>query len=191
MTVDRFHPLSDPARAPESGSKETAVVPNRLDHLRSALLRFFRRKIGNTSEAEDLTQDVLLRALLHTNWDVPEQAKGYVFRIAVNCWRDRSRRLRAHGINIRWDEAPEEIEETGAQNSPEHVLVVREELDQVAAALEQLSVRTRTVLMLIKLEQMRIATVAEMLGISKSAVNKHLARGLAHLAEFRKRQEGL
>lgn len=185
MTVDSS------SQAAEPGADPAPTAPDRLDHLRPALLKFFQRKLGSTAEAEDLTQDVLLRALLHTHWKTPEQVKGYVFRIAVNCWRDRGRRVRAHGTSIRWDEAPEEIKETGAQNSPECALVVREELDQVAAALEQLSVRTRTVLVLIKLEQMRIATVAEMLGISRSAVNKHLARGLAHLAELRKHQEGL
>lgn len=168
------------------------VGRNLLDQLRPALLKYFQRKIGTTAEAEDLTQEVLLRALLHTDWQKPERARGYIFRIAVNCWRDRRRRLRAHGTNVRWEEAAEEaFEDAGAHNSPESVLEVREELDQVAAALDGLSLRTRTVLMLIKLEQMRIATVAEMLGISVSAVNKHLARGLEHLAQVRKRQEGL
>jgi DNA-directed RNA polymerase specialized sigma24 family protein len=40
-------------------------------------------------------------------------------------------------------------------------------------------------MMLIKLEQMKVATVAEMLGISVSAVNKHLSKGVAHLARLR------
>jgi DNA-directed RNA polymerase specialized sigma24 family protein len=44
-----------------------------------------------------------------------------------------------------------------------------------------MNVRTRTVLMLIELEDMRTATVAEMLGISVSAVDKHLAKGIAQL----------
>jgi DNA-directed RNA polymerase specialized sigma24 family protein len=52
-----------------------------------------------------------------------------------------------------------------------------------------MNARTRTVLMLIKLEQMRIATVAEMLGISVSAVGKHLAKGIAQLAALRKQQD--
>jgi DNA-directed RNA polymerase specialized sigma24 family protein len=46
---------------------------------------------------------------------------------------------------------------------------------------------TRAVVILIKLEQMKAATVAEMLGISVSAVNKHLANAVAHLSALRKR----
>jgi RNA polymerase sigma factor, sigma-70 family len=174
-----------PTPAGPANDDNARIVPQ----LRPALLQYFRRKTGNTTEAEDLTQEVLLRALLHTTWKTPEQAKGYIFRIAINYWRDRKRRAATHGISTEWNEITGQA--LGTQNPPECVLVVREELDQVAAALEELNVRTRTVLMLIKLEQMRIASVAEMLGISVSAVNKHLARGLAHLAQLRKSQEGL
>jgi DNA-directed RNA polymerase specialized sigma24 family protein len=54
-----------------------------------------------------------------------------------------------------------------------------------------MNMRTRTVVMLIKLEQMKVATVAEMLGISTSAVGKHLAKGIAQLAALREEQERL
>lgn len=155
--------------------------------MRPALVKYFKRKSGSAVEAEDLAQDVLVRALTHATWESPEQAKGYIFRAAVNRWRDRRRRLQTHGTSVVWDEAS--AGEAGVGNPPECVLIVREELNQLAQALEGLNIRTRTVLMLIKLEKMRIASVAEMLGISVSAVNKHLAKGLARLAELRREQE--
>ena len=159
--------------------------------MRPALVKYFRRKTGNPVEAEDLAQDVLLRALAHPNWKTQDQAKGYIFRTAVNRWRDNLRRQRIRGTVIAWDEdSPEHAEEdTGSENLPERVLIAGEELNQVVRALEAMNVRTRAVLMLIKLEQMRIATVAEMLGISVSAVAKHLAKGIAQLAALRKQQD--
>lgn len=156
--------------------------------MRPALMKYFRRKTRSAAEAEDLTQDVLVRALTHANWHSPDQAKGYIFRIAVNCWHDRQRRLRTRIPPVAYDER-EEIERAAVENPPETVLIVREQLIQVVRALEAMSERTRSVLMLIKLEQMRAAAVAEMLGISESAVNKHLAKGLARLAELRKQQD--
>ena len=155
--------------------------------MRPALLQYFRRKTGSAAEAEDLTQDVLVRALTHASWQSPEQAKGYIFRIAVNCWHDRQRRLQVRGNAVAFDEL--RPEQTGVEQPPESALMVREQLLQVVQALEGMSQRTRAVLMLIKLEQMRAAAVAEMLGISESAVNKHLAKGLARLAALRKRQD--
>jgi RNA polymerase sigma factor (sigma-70 family) len=161
--------------------------------MRPALVKYFKRKTGNPTEAEDLAQDVLLRVLAHPNWETRDQAKGYIFRTAVNRWRDSLRRRRIRGPTIAWEEAsPERANENaGVENSPERVLIVGEELNQVVRALEGMNVRTRTVLMLIKLEQMRVATVAEMLGISVSAVAKHLAKGIAQLAELRKQQDRL
>jgi len=162
-----------------------------VSEMRPALVKYFKRKTGNPVEAEDLAQDVLLRALLHPNWKTQDQAKGYIFRTAINRWRDSLRRRRIRGATIAWDEASAERsgENTRVENSPERVLIVGEELNQVVQALEGMNVRTRTVLMLIKLEQMRVATVAEMLGISASAVAKHLAKGIAQLATLRKQQD--
>ena len=162
-----------------------------VSEMRPALVKYFKRKTGSPVEAEDLAQDVLLRALTHPNWKTHDQAKGYIFRTAVNRWRDSLRRQRIRGAVIAWDEAsPEHANaNTGSENPPERVLIAGEELNQVVQALEGMNARTRTVLMLIKLEQMRIATVAEMLGISVSAVGKHLAKGIAQLATLRKQQD--
>jgi RNA polymerase sigma-70 factor (ECF subfamily) len=162
--------------------------PGLVAQMRPALVRYFKRKTGNAVEAEDLTQDVLVRVLAHANWKTPSEAKGYIFRTAINRWHDRYRRNGAHGTSVAWNE--EEIGELGTQNPPERVVIVMEELGQIARALEEMNVRTRTVLMLIRLEQMKAAAVADMLGISLSAVNKHLAKGIARLAELRRREDG-
>jgi RNA polymerase sigma factor (sigma-70 family) len=161
-----------------------------VSEMRPALVKYFKRKTGNPAEAEDLAQDVMLRALTHPNWKTHDQAKGYIFRTAVNRWRDSLRRRRIRGAVIAWDESSSEHvnENYGSENLPERVLIAGEELHQVVRALEGMNVRTRTVLMLIKLEQMKVATVAEMLGISVSAVGKHLAKGIAQLAALRQQQ---
>jgi RNA polymerase sigma-70 factor (ECF subfamily) len=162
-----------------------------VSEMRPALVQYFKRKTGNPAEAEDLAQDVLLRSLAHPNWKTADQAKGYIFRTAVNRWRDSLRRQRIRGVTVAWDEVSREHanENRRGENLPERVLIAGEELNQVVRALEGMNVRTRTVLMLIKLEQMRVATVAEMLGISASAVAKHLAKGIAQLAALRKQQD--
>jgi RNA polymerase sigma-70 factor (ECF subfamily) len=182
LTLGAFAMSANPDK-PVDGASLTA-------HMRPSLVKYFKRKTGSAVEAEDLAQDVLVRVLTHASWKSPEEAKGYIFRAAVNRWRDRRRRQGTHGTTVAWDEeADEELQAAGAQSAPECVLMVREELDQTLTALEQLNERTRTVLILIKFEQMKVATVAQMLGISLSAVNKHLAKGLAQLAELRRQQD--
>ena len=150
--------------------------------LRPALVKYFLRKCGNAAEAEDLAQDVLLRTLTHAAWESAEQAKGYIFRAAVNRWHDRQRRRATHGHSVEWDDAaPFALDE---EKSPERVLVGEEELQQVITALETLSERTRDIFMLIRVERMRQAEVAALFGISVSAVEKHYAKALAQLGHF-------
>jgi RNA polymerase sigma factor (sigma-70 family) len=165
----------------------SADSPLLAAEMRPALVKYFQRKTGNATEAEDLAQDVLVRALKHADWQSSEEARGYIFRAAVNRWHDHVRRRRTHGIQVPLDALAEQ--DCGVESPPERVLVAREELHQIARVLETLNPRTRTVLMLIRFEQMKAASVAEMLGISVSAVNKHLATALASLAEARKRDE--
>jgi RNA polymerase sigma factor (sigma-70 family) len=171
---------SDPA--PPLDSADNALL---VAQMRPALVKYFKRKCGSAAEAEDLTQDVLLRALARGSWHSPEQARGYVFRAAVNRWRDRNRRMLVHGATIHWDDSAAYA--TDEETSPEDVLVIEQQLHGVAQALLELSERTRDVFMLIRLEQMKQADIARMLGISVSAVEKHLARALAHLARHASR----
>jgi RNA polymerase sigma-70 factor (ECF subfamily) len=172
----RFKPLPD--------------EPGLVAQMRPALIKFFLRRTGSSAEAEDLAHDVIANAFTHAAGKTPEEAKGYIFRAAINRWRDRHRRLQARGRSVPWSEAVESAERRfEADNTLERRFIVNEELDQIAQALEELSVRTRSVLMLIRLENLKIATVAQMLGISVSAVNKHLSKGMAHLAEVRKKQD--
>jgi RNA polymerase sigma-70 factor (ECF subfamily) len=151
--------------------------------MRPALVAYFRRKSGSGAEAEDLAQDVLVRALSHAQWRDAEEAKGYIFRSAVNRWADYLRRRRSHGVVLPWNE--ESAIAAGAGSPPERVLLAREELELVAQLLEHLPERTRTILILTKYEKLTAASIAQMLGISVSAVTKHLANAIAALAAFR------
>lgn len=148
--------------------------------LRPALVKFFQRRCANASEAEDLAQDVIVRVLAHSRWSSQDEAKGYIFRTAANRWHDRRRRQLSHGKEVDWnDEVARGLDE---ENSPERVFVIKEELRRVAAALQELNERTRDVFVLHRLERLKQAEIAEMLGISISSVEKHMLKALAHLA---------
>ena len=167
--------------AAELQDSATHVAP-----LRPALVKYFLRKCGNAAEAEDLAQDVLVRALGKAQWESAEQAKGYIFRIAVNRWHDRNRRGLTHGVAVEWDDSASfaQAEET----SPERVLSNEQELHAVVAALQELGERTRDVFMLFRLEQMKHGEIAQLFGISVSAVEKHVSKAVAHLARHAARQ---
>jgi RNA polymerase sigma-70 factor (ECF subfamily) len=142
-------------------------------------VKYFKRKCGNATEAEDLAQDVLERVIRYSRWDSPEQAKAYIFRVAVNCWHDHSRRTWRRGAMVEWDDAAAFA--GNEETSPERVLNGEQELHVVVAALQELGERTRDVFMLDRLEHMKHAEIATLFGISVSAVEKHVAKAVAHL----------
>lgn len=148
--------------------------------MRPALVRFFRRRCSNLSEAEDLAQEVLLRGLSSTRSTSAEHIKAYIFRSAINLWRDRERRRKVLvSAEMAWDD---KVELQAAEEIPlERVLLSEEELLRVQQALLELSERTRDIFMLHRLEHLSYDAIGRMLGISVSAVEKHISKALAHL----------
>src|ERR1700704_1718057 len=61
------------------------------------LMSFFLRRLKDRSQAEDLTQDGLLRGLRASQRDAIENAESYVFKAAVNLLRDQGRRTLRSG----------------------------------------------------------------------------------------------
>jgi RNA polymerase sigma factor (sigma-70 family) len=152
-----------------------------LTQMRPALVRFFYRRCKNSAQAEDLAQDVIVRMLGSAQWTTIDQAKGYIFRTAANLWRDQTRRRIARGgAEVSWDE--NSVVGISDGIPIERVLLSEEALHRVSEALLQLTERTRDVFVLSRLEQTKYVDIAKMLGVSVSAVEKHMIRALAHLA---------
>lgn len=146
---------------------------------RPALISFFVRRVHSQAEAEDLTQEVLIRLLELSNQQVAN-TPAYIFKIATNLVRDRARRQSVRDNWVAELLAGDELQEVDWQD-PQRLLQGRETLKRVAAALGELSERTRDILLLFRLERMRKRDIAESMGISVSAVDKHLIRATAHL----------
>ena len=153
-----------------------------IAQVRPALVRFFQRRCRNISRAEDLAQEVIVRTLGRAGLTSPEQARGYIFRAAANLWRDQQRReSRFVSPEVGWED---ETALNVSEGVPlERALVGEEELYCVNAALLELSERTRDIFVLHRLEQMKYADIARVLGISVSAVEKHMSKALALLSE--------
>jgi len=149
-----------------------------VTELRPALVKYFQRKCS-TQEAQDLTQEVILRVLTQPNLSTEGELRGYCFRAAANLWRDRERRRMTRGAVLAWDDTAPYSQDEG--NAPERVTAGREEMARVIQALNELPERTREVFVLQRLEQMTYPQIAEGLGVALSTVEKHMIRALAHL----------
>lgn len=148
--------------------------------LRPALMAFFMRRLRDHAEAEDLTQEVLLRISQHATTLDPERPDAYVFRVAVNLLRDRARRasVRTSYLTALTATAPDY-----ESRDPERVLQGRDALATVVAALNSLPDRTRTIFVLFRLENMKQREIALALGLSLRTVEQHVVRAAVHLRQ--------
>ncbi len=146
---------------------------------RPALRRYFGKRARQQADVEDLVQEVLVRLAVRGGGDFIVQPEAYLMRTATNVWRDFLRKKRTHA-----EDAHDEYEEGHArvENGPVGELEGREAVGAILASLQELPDRTRQVFVLCRVEGMRQKSVAKRLGVSVSAVEKHMIRAIAHLA---------
>jgi len=149
------------------------------------LMSFFLRRLKDRSQAEDLTQEVLLRVLRACGGDAIENADGYVFKTAVNLLKDQGRRTLRSGTRsfLPIEDAldGELHNELVEGRSPERVLLSEDALGEVLAALKELGELTRNIFILFRLESMKQKDIAALYGISQSTVEKHVMKAVLHL----------
>lgn len=156
---------------------------------RPSLRAYFRRRVGNDAEAEDMAQEVLSR-LIGQNATQPDDASAYIFSVAANLLRDHVRR---EAVRRAWrnDQAPRQAEGLADApavdwQDPERIVAGRQALAQVRHVIDGLPERTRTIFILYRLEGLARRDIAEAHGISVSAVEKHIATAMKALLKARR-----
>lgn len=139
---------------------------------------FFQRRTKGSQDADDLVQDVFVRLMGHGRLDQIERLDGYVFQIAANVLRDRARRQAVRGGEFP-EELPDIEEETAF--SPERVLIGKDALERLVAALYELPEKTRMIFTLYHFEGMPQVEIARRLPASVSTIEKHMAKANAHI----------
>jgi RNA polymerase sigma-70 factor (ECF subfamily) len=143
------------------------------------LASFFRKRTHRSEEVQDLVQQVFLRLAQSPQFDEIRNPEGYIFQTAANALKDQARR---RSVQERF--AAQQFQDGDAQRtdfSPERVLEAREAVTKVADALRQLPERTRDVFVLRCFEGLKFAEIGQLQRISVRAVEKHMAKALAHL----------
>lgn len=151
---------------------------------RDELRRFFLARTGSPAEADDLLQDLYLKVADAAPPDLRSPG-AYLYRLAANVMLDRMRQQRRSAARDgAWREVNTTISASEAVNEEpdaEAALAARQRLERVLAAVESLPPQTRRVFRMHKLEGLSHAETAARLGVSKSAVEKHMIAALKHL----------
>lgn len=155
---------------------------------RATLLRFLRAR-GAGTDAEDILQELWLKlSAMHAQGPIADPL-AYLHRMADNLMHDRHRAARRRERReMTWhDMAATSQPDISDDPSPERVLVARDTLRRVEAALEQLSERSRAIFRRFRVDGIGQKIIAREEGISVSAVEKHLQRAYRALMECEER----
>ena len=127
--------------------------------------------------AEEVVQDVFLRFYRTNQYDGRASLKTYLTKITIN---------RSYDYLRSWKHRRTVIFEafTQSASSAEHVAVVSEERGEVTAAVLQLPVKYREVLLLYYYEQLSIQEIAALCQLPLSTVKSRLQRARKQLKEL-------
>lgn len=141
------------------------------------LRRFVFRRTGSASLADDVVQETWIRAST-TGAALPDNPRGYLFRMASNLVVDHIRRTQARGETL--GEGPLDDRLPSREPGPDAILAGREEMAILKQAVVELPERCRAVFLLYRGEGLTMRQVALRLGISDKTVEKHIARAMVH-----------
>jgi RNA polymerase sigma-70 factor (ECF subfamily) len=139
--------------------------------------------VRDPDAAQTLTQECFLKAYQKRATFRGEASVGvWLLRIAVNLARDH-RRSRLREFWNRLKSSSEEVAELGQslpdpQASPERVILGREEVAGVWAAVERLSAQQRAVFVLRFVEEMSLEEIAGATALKLGTVKSHLFRAV-------------
>ena len=151
---------------------------------RPSLLRFFLSR-GCGADAEDMLQELWIKASGVTTGPIAEPV-GYLYRMADNLILDkrRSEQRRARRENQWVDMVGGASVGVSDQPSAERILLARDQLQVFERALDYLGERTAQIFRSFRIDGVGQREIAQQLGISLSAVEKHLQKAYRALLEI-------
>ena len=155
---------------------------NQVFHHRAALHRYLGKLTSGAEDVEDLVQETYVRMYALPDFQIVESPKALLFRIAHNLAVERARRRKTQAtetmadldtLNVFSNEAPPD-EQTDAHRR----------FESFCAAVERLPPLCRRVFVLRKVHKLSPAEISEVLGVSQSTIEKHVAKGLVRCRDY-------
>ena len=160
-----------------------------IERHQERLIRLCHRLLHDPEEARDAAQETFLKAFKSArSWKPRGQVYTWLYRIAVNHCLNRLRRRKVVqffsfgelGRSEGGDEMP--FDAADEAPDPERRLAARRSFAKARELIDGLPPGQRTVLVLAKFEGLSYRRIAQVMGITESAVESRLFRAMQRLA---------
>ena len=149
-----------------------------LPHL-DAAFNYARWLTRNDADAEDVVQDACVRAMRFFSSLRDDDARAWLFTIVRNAWYSRVSRKANVAEGTRLNDGQDQRPDNALD--PEERLLQQHTVGLVRAALEQLPVDFREVIVLREIEGLSYKEIAEVAGVPIGTVMSRLARARERL----------
>jgi RNA polymerase sigma factor (sigma-70 family) len=175
----------DPGREASPSEDENAALLRAYLAARDDLVRFFSVRLRSREVAEDLVQEMYER-VLRAPPDAPiGNPLAYLYRLGSNLMLDQARYDRRRmaretawsalkGVRIG-------VEDVVDEPAADQVVAARQRLGRLLRLIDELPPQARRAFSLHKLEGRSHAETAVLMGVSRSAVEKHISAALKML----------
>jgi RNA polymerase sigma factor (sigma-70 family) len=155
---------------------------NQIFRHRAALHSYLRKFTSGAEDLEDLIQETYVRMYaLEDHRDV-DSPRALLFRIAHNLAVERARRQSTQATD---SVADFEVLNVFSNEAPaDEQLDARRRFESFCAAVDRLPPLCRRVFVLRKVYRLSHDEIAEVLGVSHSTIEKHVAKGLLRCRDY-------
>jgi len=159
---------------------------NQVFQHRAALQRYLNKLTSGAEDIEDLIQETYVRIYALPDYHQIQSPKALLLRIAHNLAVERARRHKAQATDTMAD--LDTLSVFSNEAPPEEQTDARRRFESFCAAVERLPPLCRRVFVLRKVHKLSHAEISQVLGVSESTIEKHVAKGLVrcrdHLREL-------
>ena len=168
---------------PQSSAEFEMLVEVYLDRL---VLSAFRR-LGNLHDAEDVVQEVFVRAFAERPKRKNISCVGpYLYRMVINACTDMLRKRKRSEKSL---ESFHVNKISGKQNNPAEMVAAKDELYRVKELLRRLPGNQAEVIRLRVFDELRLSEIADVVGCSLNTVSSRLRYGFKKLRKIVTREQ--
>ncbi len=146
------------------------------------VLKMIARHTNGRPDPEELLNTAYLRLERYQESRPVKDPVGFLVRTAQNLVIDEYRHAQ---ISARYlSDMQQSEQDLDASPLQDEVFAARERLDRVKEGLAQLPARTREIFLMYRLQDMKCREIAAKIGLSESAVEKHIAKAMYFLTKW-------
>lgn len=152
------------------------------------LRRYLAARVRNRADVPDLAQEIYLRLLRVERPEEIRNPEAYLFTIATNLIYEHTARQAALPSTVEIGDVTDDLR--AEEPDPATQAATRQRFEALERAIDRLSPRMRTTLLVHRRDGFSLEEIGSLLGISRNVAKKYLAKALLYCRKNLWKEQG-